>query len=72
MYKCLLYLFILITFSLCQDYWSEDFDDSKNCEEKVLIGKLINNKSHPRCANKWRGLTQIISQIYTQHLCGPF
>jgi hypothetical protein len=55
-YQCLISLHILITPKLCQDYWSEDFDTSKNCKDEELIGKLILEYNPQRCASKWKGI----------------
>ena len=56
-YQCIIFSFILIISQLCQDYWSDDFDTSKNCEEEELIGKLIEEQNPPRCASKIKGIT---------------
>ena len=58
-YHCLVSLFILITPKLCQDYWSEGFDESKNCEDEKLIGKLNLEKNPQRCATKGKGMKNI-------------
>ena len=31
-----------------EDYWDEDFDDNKNCEQEKKIDKLINEVGVPR------------------------
>ena len=53
---CLIYWFILITPKLCQDYWSEDFDTNKNCEDEELMGKLILEKNPQKCSRKGKGI----------------
>ena len=55
--QLLLWLFILINYKLCViDYWSEDFDVNKNCEEEDLIGKLLQEKNPERCAKRLKGI----------------
>ena len=73
-YRWLIYMFILISPKLCQDYWSEDFDENKNCKDEELIGKLKKENNPPRCANNWIGSTWFIPTMYvkiTGGICWP-
>ena len=56
-YQYLLYLFMLMASQLCQDYWGENFDENKNCEEEDLILKLLQEQNPSRCAKKQKGIS---------------
>jgi hypothetical protein len=55
-FQYLFYLFIFIPSQLCQDYWGENFDENKNCEEEDLIQKLLQEQNPSRCAKKNIGI----------------
>ena len=55
-YQYLLYMFILIPSQLCQDYWDENFDENKNCEDEDLIRKLLQEQNPSRCAKEQKGI----------------
>ena len=40
-----------------QDYWSEDFDDMKNCEKVEIMDDLLTHKSDTNCARTNKGET---------------
>ena len=44
-----------------QDYWSDDFDEDKNCEHEELIKRLQNQTSPSRCSHKAAGTNQCLS-----------
>ena len=41
-----------------EDYWSDDFDEDKNCEQEELIKKLQKETSPSRCSSKMAGIDQ--------------
>ena len=47
---------MLMASQLCQDYWGENFDENKNCEEEDLIQKLLQEQNPSRCAKKQIGI----------------
>jgi hypothetical protein len=55
-FQYLSYLFIVIPTQLCQDYWGENFDENKNCEEEELIQKLLQEQNPSRCAKEPIGI----------------
>ena len=45
----------VLPINMLQDYWSDDFDATKNCEQEELIKKLQKETSPPRCSFKTVG-----------------
>ena len=41
-----------------EDYWSDDFDEDKNCDQEELIKKLQKETSPSRCSSKMAGIDQ--------------
>jgi len=42
-----------------EDYWSDDFDEDKNCEQEELIKKLQKETSPSRCSSKMAGSFEV-------------
>ena len=49
----------VLPISMLQDYWSDDFDVTKNCEQEELIKKLQKETSPPRCSSKTAGIKSV-------------
>ena len=57
------HFFILLLFSSFNksrsktslDYWTDDFDEDKNCEKEEIITKLRRESGGERCAVKTKG-----------------
>ena len=48
--KCI-YILIMFTFADCgvEDYWNDDYDETRNCKEENLI-KELSKETPSRCA----------------------
>ena len=42
-----------------EDYWSDDFDEDKNCEQEELIAKLQKETSPSKCSSKVKKASRV-------------
>ena len=72
MMKCLVLLLSLLPFIIQAredpDYWSDDFDENKNCDREKEMTELLRETGPERCASSTSGIVNLETRNHIFYL----